>query len=183
MNKKMMLVSAVATMTVVGGVAVAGKKKPKKAKSNVPAAMQRLHNLVGDWKGAGKATIGPDTTDATFAISCREVSDGSGVQCDSTITLAGMGVAHETDLFGWDPHGQRYHWYCVTSMGEAHDHVADAPSGDTFQFVYSGAMEGGPGQEILEMKFAADGKTVQFANRTSIDGRAAFEMTAKMTKS
>ena len=63
--------------------------------------------------------------------------------CSLEMTGApGMGTYAETDLFGYEPNSDTFHWYSVTNAGETHDHVAKAGDGSKIQWVYTGSQEG-----------------------------------------
>ena len=55
-----------------------------------------------------------------------------GVGCTLTLKgIPGVAVYSESDMFGFDPGANKYHWYAVTNAGETHDHIADVPTANT----------------------------------------------------
>jgi hypothetical protein len=129
--------------------------------------------LVGAWKGAGSLAMGNDTAKLHATWSCKRTAAQYGVLCTFHVTgIPGVPAYEETDLMGYEPNTQQYHWYSVTNAGETHDHVAPLPTGDTLTFVFNGTQEGKPFKEVIDLSFSnnsrhASGKAEQFVGGVS----------------
>jgi hypothetical protein len=93
-----------------------------------------------------------------------------------------MAAYEETDLFGYEPNSDAYHWYSVTNAGETHDHVAKPPSGDRIDFAYTGTQEGKPFKETIALDFAKDGKSVTAHVEELVAGQLTGGMDIKLRK-
>lgn len=176
------LASALAKPTAApSSEAPPGMSKPAGTKSALPAEVQAMHCLVGDWRGTGSGTIGADRVDVQFTLSCAATSGGFGVQCKTRFTGLPGGAAEETDLFGFDPGQRKYHWFSVTNQGETHDHVAEVTNG-TLRFVYDGVHDGKPMQEVITLKISDDHRNLEFQNTSSVGGQRVFTLSGRGTK-
>ncbi len=131
------LVKLVATLCLVTPAALAADGFPK--------PLSDLECLVGTWKGTGSFSAGKDKAALAATWSCQRTSARYGVLCTLRVTgVPGLAVYEETDLFGFEPNTNLYHWYSVTNAGETHDHVAKVPAGNDVEFVFDGTQEGKP---------------------------------------
>ncbi len=155
------------------------------ADPKLPKEVQAIHCMVGSWT-AKNATVNLDgkKRKGDMTITCSPTAGGFGVLCTTKITVEGLGSFDETDLFGWNPQSQTYHWYAVTSMGESHDHVAKPPTekNPTLMFAYSGFQDGKPMQEVLKLTFSADFSKFEFRNDGVVGGQAAWSIVAAFAK-
>jgi len=136
----------------------------------LPKQVADLQCLVGSWKGGGSMTMGKDSAKVSASWSCKRTSAQFGVLCTLRVTgMPGGGAYEETDLLGYEPNTNTYHWYAVTNAGETHDHVAPVAAGDTFSFVFNGSQEGKPLKEVIDLTFAG-GKTVKGRAETLLAG-------------
>src|SRR5882724_8368324 len=120
--------------------------------------------LVGTWKGGGTIAMGKDKA-----------------KIDATWT-PGVAAYEETDLMGYEPNTNTYHWYSVTNAGETHDHVAKVPEGNDLQFVFSGTQEGKPLREVIDLSFAGDSKSVTGRAETFVGGASVSVMDVNLRK-
>jgi hypothetical protein len=157
-----------------GTAALAGKASTAEPAPGAPKAVQDMECLVGHWKGTGRMTVGGQTADIKLDFHCKRTPGKWGVHCTTRMTgIPGMASYEETDLFGYDPGANRYHWFAVTNAGETHDHVADVPTGasaDTVDWVYTGTQEGQPFKETVRMSFGPGAKTMQIRGETFLAG-------------
>ncbi len=141
-----------------------------------------LERFVGTWKGTGTIAMGKDTAKVTATLSCKRTSGKVGVLCMSKFGgVPGMPNYEETDLFGYDPGSNTYHWFSVTNAGETHDHVAKASDGLKQQFVYTGMQEGKPFKEVIDLEWGKDAKSLSVRAENFVGGAsvAVFEIKAK----
>ncbi len=126
-----------------------------------PKQVTDMECLVGTWRGSGTMVMGKDKAKLEVTWTCKRTSAQFGVLCSARFTgFPGLGVYEETDLFGYEPSSNTYHWYAVTNGAETHDHVAKVPDGDKIEFVYNGTQEGKPFKEAITLEFAKDGKSL-----------------------
>src|SRR5579872_1894847 len=143
------------SLLLLSGAAHAASKAPP-----LPKPIKDMDCLVGKWNGTATMKMGPDTANVKITWDCRRSPGDFGVACKAEMTgIPGLAVYHEADLFGYDPGGNKYHWFSVTNGGETHDHVASVPDGNTLQFVYNGVQDGKPFKEVIDMIFADDSKS------------------------
>jgi hypothetical protein len=170
--------AALASFSVSGSVWANGNPDPK-----LPKEVQNMYCLVGSWQGTFTMAMGPQRAKIKASIDCSPASSGYAIQCKSKMTgFPGGAVAEETDLFGYDPGGGKYHWYAVTNMGESHDHVADVPKGNTVHWLYKGTQEGKPFEEALSMKFGKNEKSIAFRSSGKSAGKTVFTMHGTLYK-
>jgi hypothetical protein len=150
--------------------------------AKLPKEVQPMHCMVGEWRGTGTLEMGDTKGSVTVSMSCRATSSGYGVACDSRFKGMPGGDQTETDLFGFDPGQNKYHWFAVTSMGETHDHVADAPAANTLQWVYRGQQDGKALVEAIEMTMSEDGKRIDLHNDGTLDGARAWQLIGSVSK-
>lgn len=149
---------------------------------DMPKPIADLEKFVGAWKGTGTVTIGKDSAKITVQLTCKRTSAKAGVSCITKMTgIPGMAAYEETDLFGFEPGSNTYHWFAVTNAGETHDHVAKASDELKLQFVYTGTQEGKPFKEVNDLEFSKDGKTMSVRSEAFVAGAsvAVFEIKAK----
>lgn len=143
----------------------------------LPKPVADMSCLVGTWKGAGSLTTGKDSAKIAATWNCRRTSAQYGVSCNFRATgIPGMAAYEETDLMGYEPNTNTYHWYSVTNAGETHDHVAKASGSNTMQFVFNGTQEGKSFKEIIELTFSADSKTITGRAETFVAGASTSVM-------
>jgi hypothetical protein len=130
---------------------------------------QQLAPLVGDWKGEGTLQMGGKSHTMTSDNRCRVAPGGVAVRCEHHGQIEGMGPVYESALFGIDPQSKKLHWYNVTSMGEAHDHVGQWTSKERLEWSYRGEQEGKPMTEAISMDL--DGDQMTFRSETKVDGQ------------
>ena len=152
------------------------------AADDMAKPVQDMECLVGKWTATGTMTMGKDSAKVSLTWDCKRISAKAGVGCTATMKgVPGMAVYAETDLFGYEPGTNKYHWYAVTNAGETHDHVADVPTGNKIQFVHSGTQEGKPFKEVVDMDFAKDGKSFTLRAETFLANASTsvFDVKAK----
>jgi hypothetical protein len=148
----------------------------------LPKPIQDMECLVGVWKASGTFTMGKDTFKVAATWDCKRTSAKHGVLCNLKLTgVPGLPVYSETDLFGYEPNSNTYHWFSVTNAGETHDHVAPMTAGNAIQFVYTGTQEGKPFKEQIDMVFAKDSKSFTLRAETFVAGSSTslFDLKAK----
>jgi hypothetical protein len=151
------------------------------ANPKAPQEVQNMGCLVGEWTGTATFTMGDQKLDAKASLSCKWIAGGMAISCNDAFT-GPMGRIEENDLFGFDAGRRQYHWFAVTSDGEAHDHVAEIPTGDTIQWVYSGRRDDQPMQEIVSFKFAPDSKQIDFHTDVLVNGKIAASLAGHVAK-
>jgi hypothetical protein len=146
------------SLKVIGLVLVAA---PALAAAPVPKQVSDMDCLVGSWKGVGSLKMGKDKASINATWECKRTSSQYGVLCTFHVTgIPGVGSYDETDLMGYEPNSDTYHWYSVTNAGETHDHVAKPSASNQIQFVYNGTQDGKPFKEVIDLSFSKDGKTM-----------------------
>ena len=156
---------------------------PALAAAPLPKPVADMECLIGNWKGGGTLAMGKDISkiDATWA--CQRTSSQFGVLCKFHVTgIPGVATYDETDLMGYEPNSNLYHWYSVTNAGETHDHIAKVPEGNTIQFVYTGMQEGKPFKEVIDLAFSNDSKAVTGRAQTFVAGASTSIMDLKLRK-
>src|SRR5262249_12553774 len=140
--------------------------------------------LVGEWTAKDAAfTAGGKKHKTAVHVSCAPAASGYALECTATFDIDGIGHSEETDLFGYDPGQNRYHWFSVSSMQETHDHVALPPAdGQPIVWSYSGVLGGQPLHEVLRMTFDRDGKKLDFDATVIVAAEAQATLTASMVK-
>jgi hypothetical protein len=139
--------------------------------------------LVGSWKGGGSMTMGKDTAKISATWSCKRTSAQFGLLCTLRVTgMPGMAAYEETDLMGYEPNTNTYHWYAVTNVGETHDHVAQLGSGNTLEFVFNGSQEGKPLKEVIALSFEPGQKVVKGRAETLLNGASIALMQLELHK-
>jgi hypothetical protein len=169
MNKLIALVPLFALTTTAGA-------------DSLPKPIADMECLVGTWKGTGTVTMGSDKAKVELTWACKRTSAKFGVQCNARITgVPGLAVYEETDLFGYEPGTNKYHWFSVTNAGETHDHVASVTDGPKIQFVHTGTQEGKAFKEVIDMELAKDSKSMVLRAETFLAGASTsvFEIKAK----
>jgi hypothetical protein len=157
--------------------AAAATFAPAAHADDLPAKVKDMDCLVGNWKASGTVTMGSDKADVKATWKCARTPGKFGVMCGLELTgIPGLPVYAETDLFGYEPGTDTYHWFSVTNAGETHDHVAAIPAGDHVQFVYSGRQEGKPFKEVIDMTFGKDGKTFTLVSETFLAGASTSKL-------
>jgi hypothetical protein len=137
----------------------------------LPKPVAELERLVGSWKGGGTMSMGKDTSKIDATWTCRRTSAQFGLLCTFQVTgIPGVPSYDETDLIGYEPGSDTYHWYSVTNAGETHDHVAPLPKGDAYEFVFTGKQGGQPFKEVIGLSFAGAGKTLSGRAETFLAG-------------
>ena len=148
----------------------------------LPKPIQEMECLVGTWKGSGTVTMGKEKSKVDLTWDCKRTSAKHGVLCKLALTgIPGLALYEETDLMGWEPNTNLYHWYSVTNAGEVHDHVAKIPTDNKIQFVFTGTQEGKPFKEVIDFEFGKDAKALTLRAETFLAGASTsvFEIKAK----
>jgi hypothetical protein len=149
---------------------------------DTPKQVKDMECLVGTWKGAATMTMGDQRAQVKVSWSCKRTPGQYGVLCSADMTgIPGLAHYYETDLFGYDPGANKYHWFAVTNGGETHDHVAAVPSDEKIEFVYSGTQDRKPLKEVIDLTIGKDAKSLTFRSETFVDGKsvAVLEGSAK----
>jgi hypothetical protein len=140
---------------------------------NAPKPIADLERFVGNWKGSGTVTMGKDSVKVSATWACKRASAKAAVLCTLEVKgIPGMPVYAETDLFGYDPGSNTYHWFAVTNAGETHDHVAKVVGIDEpkLQYVYNGTQESKPFKEVIDIEFGKDNKSMKLRGETFVAG-------------
>jgi len=136
-----------------------------------PKPVTDLGCLIGNWKGKGTFEAGKDKANIQANWACKRSSAQYGVLCTLLLTgIPDLPRYEETDLFGYEPNTNTYHWYSVTNAGETHDHVAAVPAGSSAQFVFNGVQESKPFREVIDLTFADDSKSFSLRAETFVAG-------------
>ncbi len=151
---------------------------------DLPKPIADLERFVGAWKATGSMTMGKDTAKVTATWACKRISAKAGVLCSLELKgIPGLPVYAETDLFGFEPNSNTYHWFSVTNAGETHDHVGKVAGIDEskLQYVYTGTQEGKPFKEVIDVTFEAGNKGLALRAETFVAGASTsvFDMKAK----
>jgi hypothetical protein len=153
------------------------------ASAGLPKPVADMECLVGQWSGPGSLVAGKDTAKLNATWSCKRTSAQYGVLCAFHVTgIPGVASYDETDLMGYEPESNTYHWYSVTNAGETHDHVAAPPSGSAIQFVFSGTQQNKPFKEVIDLDFAKDAKHLTGRAETFVAGASVSVMQLDMHK-
>lgn len=149
----------------------------------LPKPVADMECLVGAWKVAGTATMGKDVAKVTATWDCKRTAGKFGVSCTLALKgIPGLPAYAETDLMGYDAGANKYHWFAVTNAGETHDHVADVPSGNKLQFVYTGTQEGKPLKEVIDFEIGKDEKSLTLRSETFVAGASVMVLEGKAHK-
>ena len=152
------------------------------AAEDLPKPVQDMDCLIGKWTATGTVSMGKDSAKVTATWECKRISLKYGVGCTLALKgVPGLPVYAESDMFGFDAGANKYHWYAVTNAGEVHDHVADLPTGNKLQFVYTGTQEGKPFKEVIDLDIAKDDKSFTLRSETFLAGASTsvFDIKAK----
>jgi hypothetical protein len=153
------------------------------ASEALPKPVADMECLVGQWKGNGTMAMGKDTAKIDASWSCKRTSQQFGVLCSFHVTgIPGVAAYDETDLMGYEPNSNTYHWYSVTNAGETHDHVATPPNGSMLRFEFNGSQEGKPLKEVIELDFNKDHKHMSGSAETFLAGTSISVMKLEMKK-
>jgi hypothetical protein len=156
---------------------------PAFAADPLPKPVADMECLIGNWKGGGTLSMGKDRAKLDATWTCQRTSAQFGVLCNFHVTgIPGVNAYDETDLMGYEPNSNLYHWYSVTNAGETHDHVAKVPEGNTIQFIYTGIQEGKTYKEVIDLAFTNDSKAVTGRAQTFIAGASTSIMDIKLRK-
>jgi hypothetical protein len=180
MTKRTVIAGCILVLGAASGRLAMASHDPKFAK--LPKEIQNIHCMDGDWHGPGKLDAGEVKAEVKVSISCHATSDGYGVSCQAKFAGMPGGDGAETDLFGYDPGQNKYHWFAVTSMGDTHDHVADVTKGNTIDWLYRGQQDGKPFEERVKFAFSEDGKRLEFRSDSTLGGAPAGTLSGTLTK-
>jgi hypothetical protein len=149
----------------------------------LPPLVAGMDCLVGTWHGAGSLTIGKDKAKIDAAWTCKRTPGDFGVICNLHVTgMPGGGTYEETDLMGYEPNTNTFHWFAVTNAGETHDHVAKANDGNKQQFVYTGTQDAKPFREVIDMEFSKDSKSIVGKAETFVGGQSTSVLALELHK-
>ena len=149
----------------------------------LPPRVADMDCIVGSWKGGGSVLSGHDQAKVGATWDCKRVSAKFGVLCTFHVTgIPGVQSYDETDLMGYEPNTQTYHWYSVTNASETHDHVAQPASGNTLEFVFNGTQDGKPLKEVIALTFADDKKSLSGRAETFVAGASTSVLELKLKK-
>jgi hypothetical protein len=173
-----------AKMTAILALAAPQLVSARAARADtLPKPVADMECLVGQWKGAGSMAMGKDTAKINATWSCKRTSAQFGVLCSFHVTgIPGVPAYDETDLMGYEPNSNTYHWYSVTNAGETHDHVAQPPKDNSIQFVFAGTQEGKPLKEVIQLDFSKNSKQVSGRAETFLDGASISVMQLELKK-
>jgi hypothetical protein len=163
-------------------IATVGFASIASAGDALPKEVQGMDCLVGKWTATGNVTMGKDTVKVNATWDCKRISAKWGVGCTLNLKgIPGLSAYAESDMFGYDPGSNKYHWFSVTNAGETHDHIADVPAGNKIQFVYNGTQEGKAFKEVIDMEIGKDDKSFTLRSETFLAGASTsvFEIKAR----
>jgi hypothetical protein len=150
----------------------------------LPKPVEGMECLVGSWKGSGTVSMGNGKAKIDATWTCKRVSAKWGVMCTFHVTgIPGVAAYEETDLMGYEPNTNTFHWYAVTSAGETHDHVAQATDGNKQQFIFTGTQEGKPFKEVIDLEIGKDEKSATGRAETFVGGASTSVLELKLRKS
>jgi hypothetical protein len=149
----------------------------------LPKQVVDMDCMVGAWKGSGTLAMGKDKSSIVANWNCKRTSAQYGVLCTFQVTgIPGVPSYEETDLMGYEPNSNTYHWYSVTNAGETHDHVAKPSASNTIEFVYNGTQEGKAFKEVIKLTFSSDSKNITGNCETFVAGTSTSVMALSLKK-
>ena len=149
----------------------------------VPKPVADMECMVGTWKGGGSLAMGKETAKLQATWTCERTSAKFGLLCRFRVTgIPGVAAYEETDLMGYEPNSNLYHWYSVTNAGETHDHVASVPKGNALQFAFNGMQEGKPFKEVIDLAFSKNSKHMSGKAETFLAGTSTSVMQLELDK-
>jgi hypothetical protein len=171
------LAKLAAVLFLMSPVVAAAKPEP------LPKQVSDMECLVGNWKGGGSLAMGQTSSKLQATWTCKRTSAQFGLLCSFHVTgVPGVAAYEETDLFGFEPNTNAYHWYSVTNAGETHDHVGQVPNSNTLQFVFTGTQDGKALKEVIDLAFEKNEKHLRGRAETFIAGASASVMQLELDK-
>src|SRR5215467_12841188 len=80
----------------------------------LPPPVAGMDCLLGTWRGSGSLTMGKDKAKIDATWTCKRTPGDFGVVCNFHVTgIPGGGSYEETDLMGYEPNTNTYHWFSV----------------------------------------------------------------------
>jgi len=176
-NRKMMLTLFSLAPLLASGL------RARAAGPALPKPVTDMECLVGKWAGQGTLKLGAETANVKLSWDCHRVSGSYGVECAAVMKgIPGVDAYQETDLFGYEPGTNTWHWFSVTNAGETHDHRAPATPGKTIAFVHNGVQDGKPLREVVALTFGDDEKSLELSSETFVEGKSAALLKGTATK-
>jgi hypothetical protein len=176
--KKLVMVLGIGTMLSAAGFAAA-EGHPVDPK--LPKEVQNMHCLIGNWEGTASFQTGDTKAALGVSWACKRAALGYGVACLARFSGMPGGAHEESDLFGFDADARKYHWFAVSSSGEAHDHVAEISNG-TLRFVYEGVSDGQPLKETILLSLDEKATHLEVKSESSVAGKTVMTLTGSATK-
>jgi hypothetical protein len=153
------------------------------AADKLPPQVAGMDCLIGSWKGGGTIAMGKDKAKIDATWTCKRTPGDFGVVCNFHVTgIPGVAAYEETDLMGYEPNTNTYHWFSVTNAGETHDHVAKATDGNKLEFTFTGTQDGKPLKEVIALELAKDTKSLSGRAETFVGGTSASVLELKLRK-
>lgn len=171
--------ASLSILALLGGAATAGSHA---ANAKLPQKIKNMHCLIGSWNGKVTLTMGGQRVPMKLSLRCTSASAGHAISCRSTFTDPRGNKHHETDLFGYDPGTNTYHWFAVSDSGETHDHVAAVRKSPTLRWVYRGKKAKKPLVERVAMTFNRNSTAIAFNSQVRIAGKVAMRMNGTVRK-
>ena len=141
---------------------------------------------------AYRLAVGPSLADRVIALNGLVLVGMGAIATHAAHTgngtfhvtgIPGVAAYEETDLMGYEPNTNTFHWYAVTNAGETHDHVAQASDGNKQQFIFTGTQEGKPFKEVIDLEIGKDEKSATGRAETFVDGASTSVMKLELRKS
>ena len=171
MRRVSLMLSGVLCLTSVQGWAAEASKAPAAAQYNP---------LLGKWKGKAQVQeTGKPAVQLSMRLHCSKGSAGHAVRCDTLAKNKDLTIA-ESDLFGFDPISNTGHWYSISNIGEAHDHLTQWTDANNMQAHYAWTQQGKKFEESVTLAFK--GKHLSFKSTTAVEGNQVAVFSGELTR-
>ncbi|OFW59891.1 MAG: hypothetical protein A2V52_06625 [Actinobacteria bacterium RBG_19FT_COMBO_54_7] len=155
---------------------------PDGKRIELPEKAKVLHKLIGEWKMTAVGHMGDQEMKANGAWSVSATAGGFGTTGrQSMLDPEGNPEYLATDLWGYDPASDEYHYFYVDNFAEAHDLSGSLVHPDKMELVYEGRQDGKKYVELAEVDFVNDNE-IRVRSSGKVDDEFVWDFDATFAK-
>jgi hypothetical protein len=135
-----------------------------------PEILKRVLTLEGKWEAKASMQMGGKSYNFEYTMHFRKTADGNGLYMDEKATIPEIGKLVGGNVIGFDPYGQKLHWFSVDNFGTTHGHIGELVDKDHVRLLHESQRDGKPYREVIDFQWKSS-KEIYVRLLGTLDGQ------------
>jgi hypothetical protein len=119
--------------------------------NEMPDVLRKALSLEGEWEADATLNLGGQVLNFKYRMSYRRLNHTPSLYMQEEGEIPGIGTLIGVNLIGYDPYGEKLHWFTVDNFGTTHDHICELLAEDHMQLIHASEKEGKRFREITDL--------------------------------